>query len=423
MAASPRPLGDVLKRRALRAPPSILLVGYGGANNTGAEVRTLTIVDDLRAVFGEDVPITIGTLNRKNTLRILEESQTLKVLQVPYVCVAAIWRVTKQHDIAMLVEGSTFKDSWSSALLYVFLWGAWSANRHGKFTVAYAVDAGPMGPLNRALTRRVCADIDLIITRSAAAREELRSVGVSTEIVITADTSFQYRPSLPSRPETTTVGFAPVEFNMWPVRIRLFGRARNCYHWPYYYSWNKVRAARSRALVAAWAGLITDVVRRRGWHAELIAMDQVDVGICNQIQDMLAPDVRARTRTIFADQVPPLAIVNELRQLSYLVTSRYHAAVLSMEASVPQMALYGDERLLTIYRELDLENNALCSDAERLDAALLEAFETLVQQADQQRVRLRSRLEDYFLPKCLENRSVLASWARSVGLLSEEVAR
>jgi polysaccharide pyruvyl transferase WcaK-like protein len=379
-------------------------------------------VDDLRAVFGEDVPITIGTLNRENTLRTIEESPTLKVLQVPYVCVAAIWRETKDYDIVMLVEGSTFKDSWSSALLYVFLWGAWSANRHGKFTVAYAVDAGHMRPINRALTRLVCADIDLIITRSAAAREELRSVGVSTEIVVTADTSFQYRPSTPSGPETTTVGFAPVEFNMWPVRIRLFGRKRNCYHWPYYYSWNARRAARSRALVAAWAGLITDVVSRRGWDAELIAMDEVDVGVCNQILDVLAPDVRARTRTIFADEAPPLAIVSELRQLSYLVTSRYHAAVLSMEASVPQMALYGDERLLTIYRELDLEDHALCSDTVRGDAELIEAFERLVQQADQQRGRLRSRLDDYFLPKCLQNRSALASWARSIGMLSEEVA-
>ncbi len=406
----------------MTAPPSIILVGYGGANNTGAEVRTLTIVDDLHAVFGENVPITVGTLNRKNTLRTIEESRTLTVLQVPYVCVAAIWRATKQYDIAMLVEGSTFKDSWSSALLYVFLWGAWSANRHGKFTVAYAVDAGHMRPINRALTRLVCADIDLIITRSAAAREELRSVGVSTEIAITADTSFQYRPSPPSGPETTTVGFAPVEFNMWPVRIRLFGRARNCYHWPYYYSWNKRRAARSRALVAAWAGLITDVVRRRGWDAQLIAMDEVDVGICNQILDVLEPDVRARTRTVFADHAPPLAIVSELRQLSYLVTSRYHAAVLSMEASVPQMALYGDERLLTIYRELDLEHHALCSDTAPLDAELLEGFERLVQEADQQRGLLRSRLDDYFLPKCLQNRSLLASWARSVGLLSEEVA-
>ncbi len=268
----------------------------------------------------------------------------------------------------------------------------------------------------------MCTDIDLIITRSAAARDELRSVGVSNEIVITADTSFQYRPSPSSGPGPTTVGFAPVEFNIWPVRIRLFGRGRNCYHWPYYYSWNKRRAARSRALVAAWAGLIADVVRRRGWDAELIAMDEIDVGICNQILDVLAPDVRARTRTIFADDVPPPAMVSELRRLSYLVTSRYHAAVLSMEGSVPQMALYGDERLLTIYRDLDLENHAICSDTVGLDAELLDAFERLVQHADQQRGHLRARLDDYFVPKCMQNRSVLASWARSVGLLSEELA-
>ncbi len=32
------------------------------------------------------------------------------------------------------------------------------------------------------------------------------------------------------------------------------------------------------------------------------------------------------------------------------------------------MALYGDERLLTIYRDLDLENHAICLDTVGLDA-------------------------------------------------------
>ena len=43
-----------------------------------------------------------------------------------------------------------------------------------------------------------------------------------------------------------------------------------------------------------------------------------------------------------------------LRGLDLLVTSRYHAAVLSMAAAVPQLAVGHDLRLLSLYQELGL---------------------------------------------------------------------
>jgi hypothetical protein len=57
------------------------LVGYGGANHTGAEIRILTIIDDVRAVFGDRVHTTVGTVDKEKTLRILSESETPRVVQ------------------------------------------------------------------------------------------------------------------------------------------------------------------------------------------------------------------------------------------------------------------------------------------------------------------------------------------------------
>ena len=44
-----------------------------------------------------------------------------------------------------------------------------------------------------------------------------------------------------------------------------------------------------------------------------------------------------------------------LRELSALVTSRYHAAVLSMERGCPVAAVSMDERLDTLMKELAFE--------------------------------------------------------------------
>lgn len=394
--------------------PRVLLLGYGGANNTGAEIRILTIVEDVRAAFGMDATITVGTVNPEKTRRFLPESDALRLARIPYVFPAAVWRLARDHDVTLLVEGSTFKENWSSALLYLFLWGARCAHWHGRRCVAYAVDAGRMRPLNRRLTRTVCRDLDLLITRTGAARDQLREFGVTREIAVTTDTAFQFAtPEGPRRPPSAepVVGLAPVDFHQWPVRVRLWGPKAHCYHWPYYFSWDRERAAASDRLVRAWAALATHVVRHRGAQVRLIAMEELDGRICDRIVDAVDPDLRPRVTTLRSGERTPPEIVAELRRLDYLLTSRYHACVLSMASSVPQGALYHDERLISIYRELGLADYALPQDTEDLDAALVGLFERIRAEAPALRGVLAARHDGFFLPSCRENRALLARWA------------
>jgi polysaccharide pyruvyl transferase WcaK-like protein len=390
--------------------PNIFLLGYGGANNTGAEIRILTIIDDIRATFGAEVPITLGTVDREKTQRVVGESPHLDIVQLPYIFPLAVWRLAKKHDIVVLVEGSTFKDNWSSALLYLFLWGAWTAGVHGNRSIAYAVDAGKMSGINQRLTRWVCNRMDLIITRTEAAREQLKSLGVTKKIAVTTDTAFQFERQMLGKSETPVVGIAPVEFYKWPVRFRLWGPAAQCYHWPYYFSWDESRAAQSAALVDAWVDLIRHIVDERGWSIRLIAMEELDTEICGKILDRLPDAVRVKVETSFAGKQTPQAIVGGLRELNYLVTSRYHACVLSMGGRVPQMALYHDERLISIYREMGLEAFAIPHHAPDLSAQLHASFETLVHVADTMADTLQDRLQSYYMPRCLKNRQLLREW-------------
>lgn len=404
--------------------PRVLLLGYGGANNTGADIRTLTIIEDVQAVFGPDVPITVGTVDPVRMRTVVRETATVKVARIPYVFVAETWRQAAKHDVTILVEGSTFKDNWSSALLYLFLWGAWSAKRNGNAAVAYAVDAGKMRPVNRVLARRVADGMDLLVTRTASARDVLRSIGVRNDITVTTDTAFAYEAttSVPE-PEQGSVGLAPVDFYRWPVRVRLWGRKRDCYHWPYYYSSNASRRARSAELVQGWVDLATSIVREDGGRCTLIAMEELDQAICEAVRDRLPLDVRERTTLAYAGRASADEIVARLRTLSKLVTSRYHAAVLSMAGHVPQAALYHDERIPSLYAEVGISSHALDHRDGPASEQLQRAYRGLVEDAGAQQLQLRRALQEDLLPRCAENRSVLAAWAeRALGKRGRVVA-
>ncbi|HEX8919724.1 MAG TPA: polysaccharide pyruvyl transferase family protein, partial [Chloroflexota bacterium] len=156
-----------------------LLVGYNGANNTGAEALLLADIEDIRAVLGPDAVITVPTLNEANLRRYVAEGPTLRIAPIPTVYFLALRRLVRDSDLLVLVEGSTYMDTWGHALLWAFLWATRCAHAMGKSCLAYAVDAGRLSALDRYLVRREASKTDLIVTRSRAAAGRLRSWGVT----------------------------------------------------------------------------------------------------------------------------------------------------------------------------------------------------------------------------------------------------
>ncbi len=229
-----------------RRVPKILLVGYNGATNTGAEALLQADIADLRAVLGRDALLTVPTLNEHNLRRYFTDGPNLRIVPIPPIYPLAFRRLVREHDLILLVEGSAYMDTWTSALLWAFLWATHCADAADKPCLAYAVDAGQLrSPLNRRLVRREASKTDLIVARSAAAAERLRGWGVTAPIEATADNAFTFCPDsadiglLQRRwPEArgSVVGICPVNFERWPVVIRPWGREENCYRWPYYFS-------------------------------------------------------------------------------------------------------------------------------------------------------------------------------------------
>jgi polysaccharide pyruvyl transferase WcaK-like protein len=384
------------------SPLKVLLVGYNGANNTGSEARLITIIEDLRQVLGPEVQITVPTLNEENLRRYLDEDEYLHIAPIPSIFFFAIRKLVKDHDLILLVEGSCYMDTWTSALLWAFLWTTKCAHDFGKPCVAYAVDAGELSSLNQYLVKREASKTDLIITRTRKATKRLESVGVTAPIKTTADTAFNFhedpadhdlmKTMWPESPQGV-VGLAIVDFSLWPVVIRPWGRKEDLYKWPYYFSRSKKRNESRKRLIEGWSRIADQVILEHGKNVILFCMEELDEPLARDIYEKMEHKDRCRiisSRVFNASQMTSL-----LGQLDLLVTSRYHAAVLSLRSQVPQIAVGHDPRLDSIYQDLGLYEDYFISHCTpNLWKDLTEKIPLLLEDPDLQKAHLEPGYEE-----------------------------
>ena len=150
----------------------VLLSEYNGANNTGvAEALLQADIQDFRVVFGGDAVLTVPAIkDAANLRRYLREAHAADRFR-PSVFFGAVRASSVSTTSIVLVEGSAYMDTWTSALLWYFLWATRCAAQQGEPCLAYAVDAGQLRPRNQRLVRRYASSTNLVVTRSEAAAD------------------------------------------------------------------------------------------------------------------------------------------------------------------------------------------------------------------------------------------------------------
>ncbi|MDI6643768.1 MAG: polysaccharide pyruvyl transferase family protein [Methanobacteriaceae archaeon] len=338
----------------------VLLVGYNGANNTGSEARLLSIINDIQELLGSNVIITIPTLNEKNLRRYIKESPNIKIQAIPSIFHLALISLVKKNDLILLVEGSCYMDTWSSALLTAFLWTTKYAYKYNKPCVAYAVDAGHLSPSNMKKVKNDASKTSLIITRTYKAAEILQSIGVTAPMKVTADCAFRFNSQKDDEQildkiwpvDNGLVGFAVVDFHLWPVKMRLWGKSEYCYKWPYYFSRSPEDKKSSNLLAYRWAVRADEIIEEHDKKIALICMEDVDIPLARLILEKIRNKDQAQ---IFSSsRYNASQMTGILQNLDLLITSRYHAGVLSLKKTVPQIAVGHDTRLRTFYDELGI---------------------------------------------------------------------
>ncbi|MBE3064387.1 MAG: polysaccharide pyruvyl transferase family protein [Spirochaetes bacterium] len=416
-----------MKKKVLSDGPRVLMVGYNGANNTGAEALLQADIEDVRAVLGPQARITVPTMNEANLRRYLTESPTLRISPMPTLYFSAIRRMVKENDLVLLAEGSTYMDTWGSPLLWAFLWATRCAAAMNKASLAYAVDAGALSAANQKRVRRIASRTDLIVTRTQAAAQRLRGLGVTAPIQWTADNAFTFRPRVEDegwpvrswpRAGAGMVGLAVVDFSLWPVVMRPWGRKDSCYKWPYYFSRSPQRLRFSEEMARGYAAQADRIVERTGKAIALICMEQVDEAMAQRVLRLMKRADAARIFSAREHNASQMTVL--LRGLELLVTSRFHAAVLSLAAGVPQIAVGHDSRLRTLYGDLGLlkewfldprpaEGNQTGRPGGELFTDLADRVERLLSNPGLQEAQLRRGHAEH-LCRARRNRELLAAF-------------
>ncbi len=400
----------------------VLLVGYNGANNTGAEALLLSDIADVRAVLGPEALITVPTLNEANLRRYVQESPNLRIVPIPTIFPFAVRRLVAEHDLIMLVEGHCYMDDSTSLLMWAYLWATHCAHTTGKPCLAYSVDAGELSPINRRLVRQEASETDLIIVRSQAAAKRLQACGVTAPIKVTADNALSFQPAESDEgwiqqawPEARSglVGLAAVNYYRWPVALRLWGKREDCYKWPYYFSTSQEREQAAAELANSYAAVADSLVKEHGKHIALICMEEMDETFARRVQQQMTCADQARlfsAREHSASQMTTL-----LRSLDLLVTSRYHGCILSLAGQVPQIAVGHDLRLKTIYDELGFTDQFYIDGHQQKPwIGLKERVEKLLKNPALEKEALRRGYEEHlYQAQC--NRAFLRSFVKDHG--------
>jgi hypothetical protein len=271
-------------------------MGYNGANNTGSEARLLAIIEDIRSVLGSDVDITVPSLNPTNLRRYMTEGPHQHIRRVPPIYFTALKKLVKENDIILLVEGSCYMDTWTSALLWAMLWVSKNAYKYGKPSMAYAVDSGDLSPGNQRRVQRIGNNTDLIVTRTYATAKHLKRLGVRAPMEVTADTGFTFKMDPKDKgilkrlwrdSNNGVVGLSVLDFHLWPVVVRPWGRKQHCYRWPYYFSRSRSRCRASEELAKVWATLADRIIRKDKKSVALLCMEQLDEPLARRIHELI----------------------------------------------------------------------------------------------------------------------------------------
>lgn len=349
----------------------ILFVAYSGARNTGAEVRVGECIRQMNQILGaEQIEINLMTLDREETAEYYK-GYRFNPIEFNTVFFRDVFVHVKNNHLVVLVEGSCWKENFSSALLYYFIYAAGLAAKMGKPCFSYAVDAGSMNPFNNKMSLRLSRRMTRIITRSADATVKLREIGlpVHSTRVDTAWTQEAESPEYARQVlrekgwdgEKRLVGLAMQNYFWWPVvpdlakfmkqkLTRNKELAEYNYKQIYYYDYDK----EDRKKYDRWVQMLTEIMdgltKEYDVCPVIIGMEALDKKSCDDVaRRMKNQPIVLACQDYVGHQMAAL-----LRELHLLMTTRYHAMVLSMPGKVPFIGLSRDERIRGVMREIGL---------------------------------------------------------------------
>ncbi len=386
----------------------ILLIGYNGRRNTGADLRVAAMVEQFYHLLGRDaIEIGVLTLDAASIRGYFPPSVKLEVFDPMHLL--PLLKLGSAYHMGVLSEGSCLKSKFANVLTLLFVGFAGAMKRQGKPCLAYGSEAGAMDPLIYRMAQCLC-DETLFMARSRPSLQIIDAMGL--EGALGTDTAWIVRPAsaLWARRELARrvdwdgkrplLGVAVINPFWWPVKADLMkyllgGRRKNPLI--HYAGWYFLQDSdERRTLFYHYLSSIAEAVdswaARHDAQVVLLGMEALDQDACVRLQKRL----NTPAPVFGASHYDGYQLTALLRELSLLITSRYHARVLSMPAGVPSIAVSMDERLRNLLEEGGhLGDYYFEAGDPQLSPRLLAALEKLWINRAEVRAAMRGALPHY----------------------------
>lgn len=337
------------------APLKLLLCGYLGTRNTGADVRVAEMIRQLRTILGDErLELSVLTSDPRLSAGYFPGVRQIKQ---PEAYPSFLFSETAKHHGVVACEGSMFKSKFANALT-TFMAGALGlASAQNKLSIGYGAEAGEMDPLLERFVVSACRE-SLIVCRNQESEARLAGLGIPT--APGTDTAWTFTPRPREAPElllrregwdgaAPLIAVCPINPFWWPVRPEPARRIRDVlrgeksaghYRSLYYHSYGEQDRARQERYLDALSEGVSTFAGERGACVAVVGMERLDRAACEGLRSRLGPGP-----LLVSDEHDMDALVSVLRRASWVVSSRYHAMVCSMPAGVPSLGVTMDERI------------------------------------------------------------------------------
>jgi len=404
----------------------ILLVGYNGARNTGADARVVALTEQLQKAFGaENVQLTVMTLNKDIMKGYFDERVRLFPFSTDFFF--SLIRAASSHHVALLCEGSTLTRTFADALTVFYCEAAGVMRKQGKPCIAYGSEVGHIDGWLAELCRDLCSDTYFIV-RTEESLRNLHDLGLNGHVGTDTAWTFKSREgeewahnSLLANGwdgQKPLLGVAVINPFCWPVKPSLWRWIKaiatrdfsNQYDKMYFFSDSAERRQRFHRYLSEIAAAVNSYQREHDAFVVVLGMEKLDAEACRLFAEKMA----GRNAVYTSDKCDVFQMTGLLRQLSTLVTSRYHAAVLSMEHTIPIVAISMDGRLDGVMREVQLDGHYLHHVN---DAGLEQRLVESLHRADTHREEIADTIRRHltiYKNKVDEMSAFFTTWLKSI---------
>jgi polysaccharide pyruvyl transferase WcaK-like protein len=372
-------------------PLKLLLLGYSGARNTGADMRVQEMIRQFYTLFKDSIELSITTIDKNLTKGYFHPA---KQLTIPVVYPSFLYKTCPRYHGIIACEGSMFKSQFADALSIYLSGGLGYANAEGKVSVGYGGEAGAMNTSLQRFVRKHCKD-SFIITRNEASRTVLKSLDIKTNLGTDTAWTFEPLPLGEGKKIIQNTGWdgkkriiaaCPINPFWWPVKPNLSKLLAKTllgkYHFEhyksvYFHEWSQADKDKFQTYLNGFAAAVDRYARENDCYVIIVGMEQLDRVACTIFSQKLSSPHAVFTSNKFT----MFELVSILRNASLVISSRYHAIVSTMPSLIPSAGITMDERIKNIMEER--EDLDLCLRVDEPD--LSEKAYEILKKADTDR--------------------------------------